>query len=351
MPRAIPDGEPRQEFTVALHFFQLLTDYTSRHGLAGERLLELAGLPVHVAKGDENGRVAFDVFNRLFEVAASELGEPSLGLKIGQRVRPGHLGTHGYALMNCSTALELAQQSSRYSALTIDACHNVIIKRGNEYVRVVHSNLPGGALVGRLVDELQHSIAATFGRWITNHEDLNPLWASFRHEHPGDISVYEEVFRCPLRFGAEETAIAMDSRFADLPLPLADPQVRRVMEDMCAQLVKQLGKALEPSWLASARRNALGAFQQGVPTLDVIAQSVGLSDHEFKDLLSARGISFRAFLDDLRRALSTAYMQDQGLSLVDIAYLSGFSEQSAFQRAFKRWTGMTPGDYRRQLGS
>ncbi|WP_367114619.1 helix-turn-helix transcriptional regulator [Aquabacterium sp.] len=72
-----------------------------------------------------------------------------------------------------------------------------------------------------------------------------------------------------------------------------------------------------------------------------------LLNHQ-KEHFAQRGISFRSFIDELRQALALGYMRDPNLSLVDIAYLLGFSEQSAFQRAFKRWTGQTPGDYRRK---
>jgi AraC-like DNA-binding protein len=72
-----------------------------------------------------------------------------------------------------------------------------------------------------------------------------------------------------------------------------------------------------------------------------------MSEEQLKEALSARELSFRGFVDNLRQALALGYIRDPQMSLVDIAYLLGFSEQSAFQRAFKRWTGMPPGDYRR----
>ncbi|MBH1964295.1 MAG: AraC family transcriptional regulator [Comamonadaceae bacterium] len=338
---------PGEGFSVAVHFFQLLADYTERKGLAMPVLLARAGLPTSAARGDANGRVPFDVFRALCDAAAELLCDPSLGLHLGASIRPGHLGSHGYALMNCTDALDLARQSARYSALTIDACCNVIEQRGDEFVRTIHSNLPGNAPLGRICEDLQHAIAITFGRWITNREDATPLWASFRYPQPDDLAEYEALFRCPLRFGEDTQAIAFDARIASLPLPHADPQVRRMMEDLCAKLMQQLASAFEPAWLELARRATLDAFRSGGPEPNRIAAAIGVTPDDFKALLAQHDLSFRSFVDDLRQAMALSYIRDTRLSLVDIAFLLGFSEQSAFQRAFKRWTGETPGQWRR----
>ena len=336
-------------FTVAAHFFQILTDHATRKGLTTPELLAAARMDAQLIQPDAQGRVSFDAFRQLCEAAARLLGEPHLGLKLGQSVRPGHLGSHGFALLSCATSMELARQSARYSALTIDAGHNVIEARGQEFVRVFRSNLPGQRSLGPLQDEMQHAIAVTLARYITHREDLNPSWVSFQHPAPNDLSEFQALFRCPIHFAAQETAIGIDARFMDLPLPHANAQVLRMMDDLCAQLMKQLGDALEPNWLAAARQAALKAFSLGLPDVAHVAREAGMGADELKARLSERGLSFRGFIDDLRRALALGYMRDPDLTLVDIAYLLGFSEQSAFQRAFKRWTGLTPGEHRRGL--
>lgn len=329
-----------------MHFLQLLTDYAERNGLPAQHLLARAGIPAN-ALTDPNGRVPYARYSQACDIAAADLKDPSLGLKLGQSVRPGHLGSHGFALMSCATLHELAQQASRYSALTMDAGHNVFELRGQEYVRYWRSNLPGGAPMGRLQDEMQQAVAVTLVRWCSNREDINPRWVAFQHAQPDDVRAHEALFRCPLRFGAAETAISMDAAYIDLPLPNANPQLRRIMDDLSASLLKQLGSTLEPNWLAIARRTAIDAFQRGMPEIALITEATGMTEAELKDQLAQRGLSFRSFIDDLRRALAVGYVRDPSLGLVDVAYLLGFSEQSAFQRAFKRWTGTTPGDYRR----
>lgn len=332
--------------SVAVYYLRLLTDYAARYGLPIESLLVQAGI-AQESLNDPNGRIPFAAFSHLCDITSTVLAEPYLGIKVGQGIRPGHLGSHGVALMSCSTGAELVQQSARYSALTINAAYNVIERHGDEYVRYWRSSLPNGAELGRIQDELHQVTWIALARWFANRDDIVPNWVSFKHAKPRDIRDYEAFFRCPLHFAAKETAIGFSTAYLDLPLPHADAQLRRIMDDLCAQLLKQLGNALEPSWLAIARKTVIESFKQGVPELEAVAQATGLSDTQLKEQLSQRGLSFRSFIDDLRQALALGYTRDPSLGLVDIAYLLGFSEQSAFQRAFKRWTGTTPGNYRR----
>lgn len=342
--KALPEHAER--FSVAVHFLRLVIDYLAEAEIPAGDLLFNAGLSQHQLD-DPNGRIAFDQFNTLCELSATALNEPSLGLKLGQSISPGHLGSHGFALMSCSTGAELMQQHMRYSSLTIDAAHVVIEQKGNDIIRYWRSNLPDGKALGRLQDELNLATTVTLARGFTHRQDLNPKWVSFRHSKPDDIGVYESLFRCPVRFSQPETAICVDAEYLTLPLPHANPQIRRIMDDLCAQLVNQLGVALEPAWLAMARKCVLDSFKLGLPDSKSVAEAIGMSEEALKTRFSERGLSFRGFVDELRQALALGYVRDPHLSLVDIAYLLGFSEQSAFQRAFKRWTGKTPGEYRK----
>lgn len=332
--------------SVAVHYLRLLVEFVSVRGLPVAQLLQQAGIAAD-SLFDPNGRVPYLGFNCMCELAAEQLREPCLGLKLGMSIQPGHLGSHGFALMSCSNGEELIRQHSRYSALTIDAAHSAFELHNDEYVRYWRSNLPGGAALGRLQDELNQASVIVLSRWFTNRQDLAPNWVSFRHSRPADISVYEDLFRCPVHFGAAETGLGFKAEYARLPLPHANAHLRRVMDDLCAQLIKQLGNSLEPAWMAVARRAVLDSFKSGEPDVKAVAHAAGMSEAELKDQLGERGFSFRSFIDDLRRGLALGYARDPSLGLVDIAYLLGFSEQSAFQRAFKRWTGTTPGEYRR----
>lgn len=337
------------KFSVAAHYMKMVFDYVARCGLPLADFVHQARLDANCLS-DPNGRVPFPDFVRACDTAGALLDEPFIGLRLGQSVKPGHLGSHGYAMMSCTSARELLEQTTRYSALTVDAGHNEFIINGDHCIRYWHSNLPDNQPLGRTQDELYQSSFVGLARAFGDREELSPTWVSFRHPRPNDISEYEAFFRCELRFNAPFTALCFPSTYLDFPLPHANPHLRTVMDDLSTQLLKQHGNALEPGWLAIARRKILDSFKQGVPDIDGVAQASGMTGEQFREKLAEHGTSFRAFIDELRQGLALGYIRDPGLTLVDVAWLLGFSEQSAFQRAFKRWTGMTPGQYRRQHG-
>lgn len=332
-------------FTVAAHFLRVLTDYLSRHSLDSVMICRKAGIEDEAIE-DPNGRIQYNKYSIACELASNKLNDPDLGLKLGSCIRIEHLGSHGFALASCSSGRELIAQHSRYSALTMDIAHSEFEFSPSVSVRKWVSNLAGGKPLGRLQDDLNQASVITLARSFANREEISPNWVSFRHIEPEDISEYERVFRCPIRFGAEFTGMGFDTALLDIPMSYGNPQLRLVMENVCAQLLQKQGSSIEPTWLAIAKKTVVESFSLGMSEIEIVAQATGLSVQEFKQKLSERDTSFRGFVDELRQRMALGYMRDPSFSLVDVAFLLGFSEQSAFQRAFKRWTGKTPGEFR-----
>lgn len=332
--------------SVAVHFFRLVADYLNEQDLNAGELLDLVGLPRTLADHPE-GRVPFAAFSMLCREAAQRLDEPAFGVHVGARASPGHLGSHGYALMSCATGAELLEQHARYSALTNDAGYSVIERRDGEIIRYWHSSLPQGQAFDPIQEDLLHASTVTLARAMVRRDDLNPNWVAFRHAAPQDVTAYESLFRCPIHFGSERSAMAVHAALAQLPLPHADPKLHRIMQDVCEQALQALDGANDPIWMQQARRRILESLQRGTVEIEEVATAAGLTIEAFKQALSKRDLSFRGLVDQLRHSLAIGYLRDPDLELVDVAFLLGFSEQSAFQRAFKRWTGKTPGDYRK----
>lgn len=334
-----------KKHTVAVHYMRLIFDYLQRKNYSIDQFL----LEIHLDKSifdQSNERIDFQVFNQVCHVLEDKFQHPNLGIYLGQLVTTGHLGPHGFALMTSSNARELMQQNMHYSALTIDAGSNVFERKGHEFIRYWKSNLEGNRPLGKLQDELHQASYVTLSRQLFNRQDLSPLWVSFQHEQPEDISEYTALFRCPLIFNAKDTAIGFHESFLELSLPSSNESVHVVMSDLRQQLLKQLGNHLEPSWLANARKAIVESFQLGGLTFEELAGQTGFSVNELKTEMLRHNLNFRTFVDEIRQSLAISYVRNPQLSLVEIAFLLGFSEQSAFQRAFKRWTGKTPKEYR-----
>ena len=328
-----------------MHYVRLVTDYGDRRSLPAARLFAEAGLDTRLLDQRE-ARLPYRGFEQLLERAAAALDDPVLGLHVGASAQPGYYGPYGFTLTTCGTAREVLARSTRYSALVSDAYRVEFAEQGDELIRYWRSNLSGGARPRRLHEQLNSAAWLTMARWVSGQPELNPNWIAFCHVRPADVSEYEALFRCPLRFGAAVTTFSMDRRLLDRPLPQADPRVQRMMEAVCQRLEQQFGTAIEPAWLAACRKAVVAALGRSEPKLETIAAAAGLSAGALQQRLAERKTNFRELVDGIRRDLALSYLQDPSLSLIDIACLLGFSEQSAFQRAFKRWTGATPGERR-----
>lgn len=345
---------PRLRGTVAAALWQLLVDHGQARGLdlrawcapepGGERQADVA------AQGTALPRVSLARFLRLAQYVAHALQQPHLGLLLGQSVLPGTLGPYGYAVLSCNTARQSLERVQRYARLIVDVGETQLEHHADECMRTWRLGASAGRALAeqdaRLLAELVMAAFVTLAHRVCHEPHLPLRWVSFRHAAPGDVQPYAEVFGCELRFGASAHAVAFDSAYLDQPLPEGHPQVRAAMDALCERLLRELNQPGEPPWLAPCRSAIVQALEYGVPDLPHVAQQLGLPAATLRSRLAEQGLSFRVLVDGLRHELAYSYLRDQTLGLAEVAYLLGFSEQSAFQRAFKRWSGLTPGQWR-----
>lgn len=343
MIKPIPPKPPR---SVSLTYVRLLTDYCQQQGLSTEVLCRGAGVPLLPASENENERIPFSEFMALCEQAQQTLADPDLALTIGQTIRPGHYGIHGHAVMSARTLGECLDRSIRYHSLVHNGGRNLLSREGDMAVMGYQSNLPGIEDLGRFQNELCLSAWVVFARWVTGFTDYSPAWVSFRHAAPASVECHQALFCCPLHFGAERNAIGFPAVFLEYPNPQANLTVVRIMDELSERILLTLRSADEPEWLLQARHFIALRLQQGLPTHDEIAAAIGVSPQALRTSLKKVGRSLTDLLEETRTTLALGYLHDPQLSLLDISYMLGFSEQSAFTRAFKRWTGKSPGQFR-----
>lgn len=333
--------------TITVQYVRILTDYCQAQGLTMARLLREAGLAQDLL-ANTDARVAFADFMRLCEAAEHFLADANLALKVGQEIRPGHYGVHGYAVISSATVGEALQRSVRFYTLVHNGGMNELKIQGDAAAMIYHCNMPDMDDLGRFQNELCFSAWVHIARWATGM-GYTPTAVEFRHPEPVDVSIHQNVFQCPVRFGASRNAIVFPAQWLQLPLPQANPTVLRFMDELSERYLLTLGETGDPAWLAQAQRFIAGTLPDGLPTHEQVARAIGMHAREFRLQLSRHDLLFSELLSSTQARLARSYMSDPTLSLTDITYLLGFSEQSAFNRAFKRWMGMAPGAYRQTL--
>jgi AraC-like DNA-binding protein len=166
----------------------------------------------------------------------------------------------------------------------------------------------------------------------------------FKHDAPKTPRVHENHFGCAVHFGADRDALLVSRQMAETPNKLGDPDIVKFFD---TQLDTELSRFEDGSSFERRVRNQIAQLlSQGTPQISEVASCFAISGRTLQRRLSDRGRSFTTLVDDSRRELAERLLRDTAYPLAEVAFLTGFSEQSAFNRAFKRWAGQTPRSYR-----
>lgn len=333
--------------TVSTHCVRLLADYASSRGLSLPALFDHCDMELSLLD-EPDVRIAFSSYAMLLDYLAEILDEPHIGLKLGANARLAHLGTSGLTQMACSTVKELLPRMVRYNALLMDAFYHDLQLEGDEVVLTWCSKLPEDAPPSRHHAELNFAMIQSLIPHFTGRE-VFPTRVWFRQAAPENVRVHEDFFRCEVRFDAPNDLIACSAEVMTWALRSPDPATLQTLDRICEQQLKALGECQEPGWLLDCKRAITTSLQNGQPGLAKIAGLLGMQQGQLRRKLSDRGLNFRGLVEECRQELAECYIADPELSLVEVAVLLGFSEQSAFHRAYKRWTGEAPGTARRRL--
>jgi AraC-like DNA-binding protein len=180
-------------------------------------------------------------------------------------------------------------------------------------------------------------------RRATGRAEIAPLAIAFSHDRPRSTRLHRRIFQCPITFGADVTRFDIDRRVMEQPLLKVDPGLSHILESHAASLLARLP---ESASFADRVRKAARPLLGQRPKVTTIAKALGMSPRSVQRRLAAEHTSFEAVLSELRQSLAEAHLRERRLSIGEIARELGFSDQSAFHKAFVRWTGKTPATLR-----
>jgi AraC-like DNA-binding protein len=283
-----------------------------------------------------NLRDAYDTLSHWVK----QTGDADLGLKAGQLVCLGSGGVLEYAMHSAASVREGTEIAGRYARLFSDALEPKLIVEGNRAIIRLDNKLPWPRVAADF----------TLAAWYTCHirvqlAQLPEVECWFAHEPPPDLAEYERAFApAKLRFGAPFYGFMFDVDASEAPLASADASLHAVH---CEHLVLLHASLLAPRDLTARVRQILATdLRRGNPNARSVARELHMSRRTLARRLDAEGTTFTAQLDELRRQLALHYVSRPDLPLTEVTNLLGFSHVQGFHRAFKRWTGQTPIQYR-----
>lgn len=314
----------------------LLQDYLDSRGLVA------TACRTRLAAWPSDGRMPLAEWVTLLHMVAAEDPQPSVGLAIGQCIKPRHAGVIGYLALSCDTIGEALLRFERYHRLVYDG-DPVQLDMTQDQVRISWGAAQGKP--DRLADETAMSAFATLTRTLVD-ASVTARSIEFMSDAPSNITPYEAFFACPVSFGRTRSSATFSADYLVLPIRHRDPGLRTLLEQQADTLIHALPENDEFGHLL--KQALLRTLHQGEPTLENVASALHLSPRTLQRRLGSQGLSFHTLLETTRLALAQDYLANPTLSLTEIALLLGYSEQSAFTRAFRRWTGHTPRQARQQ---
>jgi AraC-like DNA-binding protein len=278
------------------------------------------------------------------EVAAS-LGASHLGLQLAKSIPRGSYGLIEFIARSSPTLREAARRVTRYTGLLND----VVVATFDEHEDRgrITQRIPGMPLcVGTQPNEMFLAVVVRLVRDLLDRPWVPPE-VRFAHRRPTDLALLIDYFGPHLEFDCGANQVAIEARDLDHKLAGADEALLATLEQQAQRMIAD--RPTRSDGLAWIREHVRLGLRDGTPQLQSVAAKMQMSARTLQRRLAAEGTSFQAVLDEVREELARMYMARRDLALGEVAYLLGFSELSAFVRAFRRWTGQSPGEFRSLL--
>lgn len=343
IPAKVLHSRDRSQRSVLAAATTGFTDFLTRNGGTADRVLARAGM-AEDQLSDINRPVDLASYVRMMELAASDTGNDNFGLWFGQQFKPEMLGLIGGIAIASATLGAALVNVARYFPYHQQATHTAFTQRG-ELFSLEYRIIDGGIV------ERRHDAELTLGMFANIFRHcLGPQWAPeqvhFEHPKPAAWRDHTQAFCAPVHFGQRTNALIFRGGPLHQRMPSGDLHRAGLLSD---QLIRISGGTGTLSLLDHVKGEIRSRLPGGVPDIGTIADSVGFQRWTLQRRLADYGLNFSAVIDQVRRELAERHLRQRYVSVMEISDLLGYSELSAFSRAFRRWFGIPPQQYRSRL--
>jgi AraC-like DNA-binding protein len=291
-------------------------------------------------------RVSAKHYGALWRTIALALDDEFFG-QDSRRMKAGSFAMLCHAVVSCRTLGQALERSVRFYALLLDDISAAVV-RGPQEARIVLHERVAGAAQRVFAHELLLLLLYGVSCWLVGRR-IPLLRTEFSYSEPAHSAEYRLMYCADLRFDRPNTLIALDPGHLDLPVVQNERSIKEFLRTAPESILLKYKNV--NSLGARVRRRLRQTLPGEVPDFDEVAAELNITAATLRRRLSEEGTSYQAIKDQLRRDLAISYLSDSNRSVMDIALELGFSERSAFHRAFRKWTGASPGAFRRELGA
>ena len=323
-------------------FFRELLSFLEKSGVSSEQLFNQ--LRRRGVTASSTGQAAFEGSEAmvLLETAVDLSGDPCLAIRLGQQLGIASYGSFGFALMSCANLREAVQLLLRYGQVLFEPRWT---SYGHEGGLLLRANITmGTAARQQLVTELTFSNFSVVGRSLARNQ-VKGAEIQLSYSRPSHSACYKSAFDVPVIFDCEHSQLFLPAQVLDTPVKTANRSEHVVFHQQCEEMLRGLNSVEKTT---AAVRQVL--IQSAGDFLDIaqVAESLHVSERTLRRRLESESTSFRATFEEVRDLLAREYLAETELTVAEIAHLLDYSETVNFRRAFVRWNGVTPSQYRQQ---
>jgi AraC-like DNA-binding protein len=338
---------PRSESgTVAICFVEAaVASLRARQGDV-EGVLRQVGLAASLL-GAPQARVSARQYGELWRQVAQALDDEFFG-QDSRRMKVGTFAMICHAVLHCRSLGQALERALRFYGLVLDdvegRLHRTAGRAGRE-ARLTFYDRKSGA-VNVFGHEVLLMLLYGMSCWLVGRR-IPILRAQFAYAEPVHSAEYRSMFSAELKFRAPHTGIAFDASYLDLPVVQNERSIKEFLRTAPENILVKYKNVRSVG--ARTRRRLRQSLPGELPEFETLAEEMNMAPATLRRRLHEEGTSFQLIKDQLRRDLAISYLSDSSRSALDIGLELGFSERSAFHRAFKKWTGASPGEFRRRL--
>ncbi len=299
-------------------------------------------LPTSLDEAKQIQVVAAKEFLDIHELLDDRLG-PGFGVRVGQQMLIEDYGVLGLSWRTCSRVGEIFERSDRYFKLLSNTFVWQIKEEGNVSHVILHREAHRRGMELSTEASLSATVVVL---QAMSEKNIAPIQVGFKHNAPKDLSSFHRAFKCPILFNQLQYAISYKTEDLKLRTAKADASINSYLLQQVDEKTKGI-KIPGTKFVRDVESLIKDALPTGIPSIHHIADLMAMSNRTLTRRLSEANVTYRDIVKKTQEKIAKDMLRDKNQSIGDIAFLTGFSEQSAFNRAFKKWTDLTPSQFRK----
>ena len=331
--------------SISILLVRTLVQAVNHAGISTDTFLAASGFDRNLLN-DAFAYIPIEAYDHL-QLRATELTkDPALGLHMAEQVPLTSLSTFGHLLLNCENLQDALGVFNRYHAL-VSKCEPSQLHYQGDTAILTYDFPRSHPECNRLRADYGLCAVMYLAHLLTG-DAVHPSLVEFEHAAPVYESEYQRIFRCKIQYRARHTRIHVPAHFLKNQFTAANTDLHRFL---CAQ-ADTLLRAQQPSSLSDRISILIKEQYRGQrPSLDVIARSLQMSGRSLRRHLQHNGVNFTQLLDEIQHEIADMLLKQPSLSVKRIALQLGFDEPSSFSRAYKRWSGISPAQFREKINT